>query len=345
MTRTLQGSDAALIDGFDGLLLDLDGVVYVGPEAIPHAVDSIISVSNRKMPVGYVTNNSSRSPQTVAEHLKGYGLTVPVDSIATSAQAAVALMQESLSDDARVLVVGGPGLREEVSGSGMLIVDSADDAPDAVVQGFAPDLTWRDLAEAAYAINRGAKFYATNSDLSIPTERGTAPGNGSLVMSVTNATGQIPVSAGKPEPELFWHAAKRLGSHTPIMVGDRLDTDLAGAVSADMAGLLVFTGVTSAEDVVRAASSERPTHLSHDLRGLFAPHPFPERDGKGIRCGSARAEVDAGSIVLKQSPELIRDGDSWLDAVRATAVAVWNAVDSGEEVDYGTMPNFSGTMR
>lgn len=345
MTRILQGSNSALIDGFDGLLLDLDGVVYLGPDAIPHAVDSIIQVTNRSVPVGYVTNNSSRSPQTVAEHLEGYGLAVSVDSVATSAQAAVALMQDSLREGARVLVVGGPGLREEVLGIGMRIVDSADDSPEAVVQGFTPDLTWRDLAEAAYAVNQGAKFFATNTDLSIPTERGTAPGNGSLVMSVTNATGQTPVSAGKPEPELFWHAAKRLGSETPIMVGDRLDTDLAGAVSADMAGLLVFTGVTSAEDVVSATSAERPTHLAHDLRGLFLPHPFPEREGAGIRCGSARAEINAGSIVLEQSPELIKDGDSWLDAVRATAVAVWNAVDTGEDVDYATMPNFSGTMR
>jgi len=327
-----------LIESHDSLLLDLDGVVYLGPRAIPHAVETISTVQNAGTPVAYVTNNSSRSPQTVAEHLRGYGLDVSPDHVATSAQAAVAIMRAELDAGSRVLVVGGPGLRAEVEAIGMQIVDSKDDKPAAVVQGFSPHITWEHLAEAAYAINEGARFYATNTDLSIPTERGTAPGNGSLVAGITNATGVVPTSAGKPKPELFWHAAALFDSQKPLMVGDRLDTDLAGAVAARMPGLLVFTGVSDARAVIGCAPSERPTYLAPDLRGLFAAHRAPQMQAGRWQCGQSSAMVEAGTVHLSAPASLEPGSDEWTDAVRACSAAVWNAVDEQKEVDFTTIP-------
>ncbi len=334
----LAGTAGPLIENHDSLLLDLDGVVYLGPKAIPHAVETISALQAGGLPVAYVTNNSSRAPQTVAEHLQGYGLDVAADHVATSAQAAVAIMQKELAPGSRVLVVGGPGLRAEVVGIGMEIVESKDDNPAAVVQGFSPHVGWQDLAEAAYAIGAGARFYATNTDLSIPTERGTAPGNGSLVLGITNATGVVPTSAGKPEPQLFWHAASLFNSQTPLMVGDRLDTDLAGAVAANMPGLLVFTGVTDAAGVISCLPHERPTFLSLDLRGLLQAHPAPHQQDNLWVCGDARAQVGAGEIQLSQVAPPTRGSEAWLDAVRALCAAVWHEIDRGESVDFTTIP-------
>lgn len=338
MPVRLRGSNGPLIDFHDALLLDLDGVVYLGPKAIPHAVETITTVTDTGTPVAYVTNNSSRSPQTVADHLGGYGLDVSPDHVATSAQAAVAIMAKELEVGSKVLVVGGPGLRAEVTGIGMQIVESKDDKPAAVVQGFSPQITWGDLAEAAYAINEGARFYATNTDLSIPTERGTAPGNGSLVAGITNATGVVPTSAGKPKPELFWHAASLFKAKSPIMVGDRLDTDLAGAVAADMPGLLVFTGVTDTAAVIACDPGERPTFLSNDLRGLLTAHPEPEASAGWWHCGAASANVEGGAIKFSPGGDLAPNSDAWLDAVRALCAATWAAIDDRQEVDFTTIP-------
>lgn len=333
----LLGTQGPLIEAHDALLLDLDGVVYLGPNAIPHAVETITSVQGSGVSVAYVTNNSSRSPQTVAEHLQGYGLDVDPNHVATSAQAAVAIMAQELDVGSRVLVVGGPGLRAEVTGIGMQIVDSKDDNPHAVVQGFSPQVTWTELAEAAYAVNEGARFYATNTDLSIPTERGRAPGNGSLVAGITNATGVVPTSAGKPKPELFWHAAGLFDAKAPLMVGDRLDTDLAGAVAADMPGLLVFTGVSDARAVIACTPEERPTYLADDMRGLLTEHPEPTLQQGAWVCGESRVRINNSVIELEQG-ESTDDADR-LDAIRALCAAVWHAIDNEVKVDFTSIPS------
>src|SRR5690625_4698128 len=136
----LAGSKRPLIENHDSLLLDLDGDVYLGPRAIPPAVETISAIQNTGTPGAYVTTTSSRSPQPVADHLEGYGLDVAADHVAASAQAAVPIMKNELAPGSRVLVVGGPGLRAEVTGNGMQIVDSKDDKPAAVVQGFSPQV-------------------------------------------------------------------------------------------------------------------------------------------------------------------------------------------------------------
>jgi hypothetical protein len=207
-------------------------------------------------------------------------------------------------------------LRDAVRDKGFVVVGSADDEPAAVAQGFGPDVGWKQLAEAAYAVERGAWHVASNLDKSLPQTRGFAPGNGALVMAVRAATGVVPDSAGKPEPTMYRLAAQRVGGTTPLVVGDRLDTDLAGARAGGFAGLHVLTGVSSARDDVLAAASFRPNYVGADLRALLEPHPAPEPAAEGWwSCRKAAARVSGGAL------ELDDRGAEVLDLVRAACAA------------------------
>jgi glycerol 3-phosphatase-2 len=277
----LAATAGPLAEEFDAALLDLDGVVYRGPLPVEHAVETIAAVRAGGMRTVFVTNNANREPSTVAGQLTALGVPAVASEVMTSAQAAAAMLQSELPAGSPVLAVGGPGLRTALTEAGLTVVSRADQAPVAVVQGFAPTVGWVDLAEATYAIHGGARYVATNLDQTIPTERGIAPGNGTLVAVVSTASGVVPISAGKPQPEIFRQAAHRVGSKRPIVVGDRLDTDIAGAVAAGMAGLHVLTGVSDARAAVLAGVQDRPRFISIDLRGLLEPHPAPRREAGG----------------------------------------------------------------
>ena len=175
------------MSGYDTLFVDLDGVVYRGRNAVPHAVDVLSTFGGRVL---FVTNNASRTPKTVAAQLTGYGLKVEAADVVTSAQAAAAHLATLVPPGARILVTGGDGLVEAVTEQGLRVVTSADEA-DAVVQGYSPKLAWKDLAEASYALARGIPWVASNTDMSVPTARGIAPGNGTLVAAVASATGRV----------------------------------------------------------------------------------------------------------------------------------------------------------
>jgi glycerol-1-phosphatase len=276
---TLEESVEPLAQAFDLALVDLDGVAYRGKNPIPHASESLVAARAAGLSLVFVTNNASREPEEVSGQLTDLGIPTGSDEVMTAAQAAAALLGERLSPGARVLVVGGAGLLTAVRAAGFTVVSSADDEPDAVVQGFAPHLGWRDLAEAAYAVQRGAWYVASNLDRSLPTERGFAPGNGSLVGAVVAATGIEPTSAGKPEPTMYRLAADRAGARRPLVVGDRLDTDLGGARAARYPGLHVFTGVSSARDAVLAQPGERPSFLGADLRSRTRHPPSTTAGG------------------------------------------------------------------
>jgi glycerol 3-phosphatase-2 len=194
---------ATPLDGVDLVLADLDGVVYRGPDAIPFAIEALNDAS-RSHRVGYLTNNASRTDASVAEHLSSLGLTVAADDVVTSPQAATRVLAQLVPAGSTVLVVGGAGLVDEVEKAGFVVTRSALDAPAAVVQGFAPEVGWTQLAEAAFALHApkggsGIPWVATNTDWTIPQARGTAPGNGTLVSAVHTAVGRLPVVAGKPE--------------------------------------------------------------------------------------------------------------------------------------------------
>ncbi|AYF99336.1 HAD-IIA family hydrolase [Protaetiibacter intestinalis] len=321
----MTGHGPAPLDGVDVVLADLDGVVYAGARAIPHAVEALVA-AGRERRVGYLTNNASRTPQTVAEQLRGYGLPAEPDDIVSSPQAAVVLLAELVPAGSTVLVVGGEGLTSEVERAGFRITRSAEDAPAAVVQGFAPHVAWTDLAEAAYALaggDDGIPWVATNTDWTIPQARGTAPGNGTLVSAVHTAVGRLPVVAGKPERALFDVAVGRFDARQPLFIGDRLDTDILGANRAGMASVLVLTGIDGPKQLLAAAADSRPTFVLDDLRGLSEPYPRIEQHTdiagvRRIRSGDAVVAQRGMALALETAGERI-------DRIRAAATAVWTA--------------------
>lgn len=324
--RALSSSSAALAEVHDVALLDLDGVVYVGPNAVRSAPAALTAARERGMRLAYVTNNAARTPDSVAAHLRELGVPASDDQVVTSAQAAATVLADQLPAGARVLVVGGDGLVDALGERGLVPVFSADDEPVAVVQGFSPDVGWRLLAEGALALAAGVPWVASNTDLTIPTPRGLAPGNGTLVNVLRSATGRDPVVAGKPELPLHAEAVRRSGAQHPLVVGDRLDTDIEGARRAGTPSLLVFTGVTTPRQLLAAPEHLRPSYISGDLQGLLVPHAAPVAVGGGWELGSWRAEFRDG--VIRVAPDAggragaagAADPD---DAVRVACSAAW----------------------
>lgn len=260
----------ALAAAHDVLLLDLDGVVYKGPHPVPHAVTSLCAVHEQfGVRLAYVTNNASRTPAEVASTLRGFGLPAEPEDVVTSAQAGARVLAEHIAPGDNVLVVGGPGLVAAVRERGFSVVDAAADQPVAVIQGFHPQVGWAQMAEATYAVRAGALFVATNTDRTIPTAFGIAPGNGLLVGVVTAASGVEPVVAGKPETPLMAESIARTAAVRPLVVGDRLDTDIEGANRAGIPSLLVLTGVSTRAEAQTADRSVRPTYIADDLRALL----------------------------------------------------------------------------
>ncbi|PZR52552.1 HAD family hydrolase [Xylanimonas oleitrophica] len=336
MTAGLLGSEQPLAEAYDLALVDLDGVAYRGPLPIEHAAPSLVAARGGGLRLVFVTNNASREPEDVAGQLTALDIPTSADEVMTAAQACAALLRTRLEPGAKVLVVGGKGLVTAVAAAGFDVVTSADDRPDAVAQGYSPELGWADLAEAAYAVAGGAWYVASNLDRSLPTARGYAPGNGALVGAVVAATGVEPDSAGKPSPTMYRLAVERAGAVRPLVVGDRLDTDLAGARSGGYAGLHVLTGVSSARDDVLAAPGERPHFIGSDLRSLLEPHPAPVRGADGWwECGERAARVVQGRL------EVDRRGTIGIDVVRAACAAAWAAVDAGEALDASAVPELA----
>jgi glycerol-1-phosphatase len=304
-----------LAQNHDCLLLDLDGTVFRGHEATVGAVETLATIQARTL---YVTNNASRGPTEVAEHLRAMGFAAKPDDVVTSAQSAANLLADQLRSGSIVLVVGTEALAAEVQRVGLKPVRRSSDGPVAVVQGHSPQTGWPDLAEAALAIREGALWVAANVDLTLPSERGLLPGNGSMVAALRAATDREPQVAGKPQPLLLTDALARGNFHTPLVVGDRLDTDIAGANAARLPSLLVLTGVSTADDLIRAAARERPRYVAADLRSLDAP-------AESVRVGTHpawRIDIDESTVVVHSRG---RDADDPLSVVRATAHAVWNA--------------------
>jgi HAD superfamily hydrolase (TIGR01450 family) len=255
-----------LLDLYDAVLLDLDGTVYRGAEAVPGAAATVTAVREAETSVRFVTNNAARSPREVADHLVELGISTEPAEVCTSAQAAAEVLAGRLPSGATVLVVGSAALVDEVREVGFRPVREASGEVDAVVQGLSKDVGWRELSEACLAVRAGALWVACNADPSLPTERGQVIGNGALVAAVAVASGRQPVVAGKPSRPLMDRAARSANSLRPLVVGDRLDTDIAGAVAAGQDGLLVLTGVSQPVDLL--TSDDRPKYVAADLSAL-----------------------------------------------------------------------------
>lgn len=290
-----EGSGQALSEAYDTALLDLDGVVYAGGEAIDHAVPSLAAARDGGMRLAYVTNNALRTPDAVAAHLTELGIPAQAGDVITSAQAVARLIADQVPQGSRVLVVGGEGLRVALRERGLVPVESADDDPAAVVQGYGgPELPWGRFAEASYAVARGVPWFASNTDLTIPSGRGIAPGNGAAVEVVRIATGAEPQVAGKPLPPMHRETILRTGAERPLVVGDRLDTDIEGAFNGGVDSLLVLTGVTDGAQLLSAPPHHRPTYVDADLRGLLTGQPEVVEEGGAFRCGGWTARAAPG---------------------------------------------------
>jgi len=332
---TLGSTMQSLSSTYDLAMLDLDGVVYRGSDPIAGVADALATATQKGLRLAYITNNASRTAQAVAEKLRGMGLPDVIDDdVVTSAQAVAHLMADALPAGATVLLVGGDGLRAPLEARGLVCVTSLDDSPVAVVQGFHADIGWSDLAEASYAIQSGLPWYASNTDMTVPTARGIAPGNGSLVQAVRNATGAEPIVAGKPEKALFDETIARVGGERPLMVGDRLDTDIDGAINAGIDSLVVLTGVSSLSEVAAAPKGHRPTFVSADLRGLDEEHPEVVVDGDRARCGSSSAVIENGVVAIDSGEP------SSTTALRAVVELAWSVADTSD-----TTVVLDGTLR
>jgi len=327
---TTPSTAGSLLEDFDGLVCDLDGVVYRGHVAVPYAVESLSSALSAGLHVVYATNNASRPPVDVAAHLDTLGLPGPVSRVVTSAQAGAHYVAQRCPPGSRVLAVGGPGVTLALEDVGLVAVrapaQGSEERVVAVLQGYGAQVAWTDLAEAAYAVQSGALWVATNIDSTLPTERGMAPGNGALVGAVRAAVSVDPVVVGKPYTPLYALSVSVLGTSVArtLAIGDRLDTDVKGATAAGMDSLFVFGGVHGWLDVAGADATARPRYVATDLRSLHAAYVGPVqdlRDPSRWVCGEATAWVSAsGELVLAQAGTLN-------ERLRAALRALWHAGD------------------
>lgn len=318
-------SERPLTEVYDLAMLDLDGVVYVGADAVPGAADHLERVGRAGLRCAFVTNNASRPPSAVVEHLGRLGVTAELEDVVTSAQAAASVLRDRHGPGARVLVLGGRGLWEAVAEAGLEGVpveahDSQSAGPAALVTGYGPEVTWRQVMLAAVLVRQGLPWVASNTDMTIPTALGVAPGHGVLVDALRRFGEVEPVVAGKPQRPLLDVTVRRTRATRPLMVGDRVDTDIEGGINLGADTLLVMTGVTGLDELVVIADGSRPTYVAADLGGLLEPHPEPERSDGSWSCGGWTAQVARGRLAV--------DGDgSASDWWRVVAAASWEHLD------------------
>lgn len=344
-TRFLQGSERTLAERYHLALLDLDGVVYRGKNAVDHAADSIQQAEQAGMMIEYTTNNSSRFQRIVADQLIGFGLKVEPWQVITSSVVAARMVAKAVPAGSRVLVLGAEHLREEVERAGLVITDDPTSKPAAVIQGWYPDMTWQMMANVAFAVEAGVTYFVTNRDLTIPRELGIAPGCGSMIQAVITATGVEPVaSAGKPESYMYDEARElnasegndMVSKEESIAVGDRLDTDIEAGNRGGYDSLAVLTGVTNPHELMLAPAHLRPTYVAKDLRGLNETMPLPTSIGNGCWvCGNARAAYD-------KVDNAIRVGDpASINALRAAICLAWQLQDNGTDMTSVALPEFT----
>lgn len=326
----LASCDGVLADHYDLAALDLDGVVYVGQHAVDGAPQALARAADRGMHLAFITNNAARTPAMVGAHLRELGIPADDDDVVTSAQAAARLVAAQVPSGAHVFVIGGPGLEQALEELGLVPVTDPTDDPVAVVQGYGPDMPWRQVVQGAILVRQGLPWVASNMDLTIPIAGGIGPGNGTLVELVARYAEREPQVAGKPARPLFEETLLRVGGSRPLMVGDRLDTDIAGAREMGWDSLLVMTGVTGALELVTATPAERPSYISVGLDGLLDPAPAPQKTEAGWSVGGWSASVARGRLEVSGQGS----ADDWW---RVVAAAGWSHLD-----EHGQAPDVSG---
>jgi glycerol 3-phosphatase-2 len=322
-------ADRPLDQVYDLAVLDLDGVVYVDDHAVPGAVAALEDARRHGMHLAYITNNASRPPSVVAKQLRTLGIPAEEPDVVTSAQAAARLLADQVPEGSPVYVIGGDGLHAALRERGLEPVVQIADDPVAVIQGYGPKMPWRQVIDGAILVRRGLPWVASNMDLTVPTSHGPAPGNGALVNLVAQYAGRRPEVAGKPERPLFEETLARVDGERPLVVGDRLDTDIDGAHNVGWDSLLVMTGVTTAHEVASLAAEARPTYIGADLGCLALPVTPPEASGDGFVVGAWTGRVEGGRLTVTG------EGDRH-DWWRAAAAALWSHLDTtGAAADPG----------
>lgn len=311
---------SALVDAYDAALFDLDGVIYLGPFAIEGVPQSLDALRARGTHVGFVTNNAARTPATVASHLEALGIVAAESDVVNSTQATLRMLAEDLPADARILAVGTEALREQLREAGRTVVDSLDDEPEAVVQGYSPTIAWPRLEEAALAVQRGAQWFATNPDLTRPSDRGIVPGLGAQLAAVRVCVDVEPRIAGKPYRPLLDETVRRLAARRPIFVGDRTDTDILGANNVGMDSLFVFTGAHGKHDLAEAAPDYRPAYIGYDVSALLEPPRTAVFGEQRYSCGEQEVDFTQGVGYLSTRPVT---REEQLDALWASLQARW----------------------
>lgn len=261
-----------LFSDLQGLIFDMDGVLWRGKKPLSGVREAFSRIRARQIPFVLATNNASQTFEEVRARMEGMGVAIEPHEVLTSAVGAASYLKQHVPVGANVYAVGGPALHRALEDAGYGVQDSSDGVA-AVVVGMDWSLTWEKLAEASYALMDGAFFMGTNPDVSFPTERGLAPGNGAILAALETATGRKATIFGKPEPHLFTEAVQRIGtalSHT-VAVGDRLETDILGGKRAGLPTALVLTGVTTAEQA--AGSDLQPDWIFENLEQLSRELP------------------------------------------------------------------------
>ena len=322
-------STQPLIARYDGVVCDLDGVVYRGADAVPGAAKALQDIVARGVRVVYATNNASRIPSEVATQIAGLGAPATASDVVSSAQAGAARLATDLSPGAAVLALGGEGVVEALRDAGLTpVVVGDDEGPgpdvvDAVLQGFGKELRVRDFETAARLLTTGLPWVATNDDATLPLPWGQSPGNGAYVDLLALALGRRPLVVGKPHPPLYGLALERLGTLAArtLAVGDRIGTDIVGAEAADLDSAWVLTGVDRPSDLVASASS--PTYVVASLADLLRPYAAPVADAGGWSCGAARVVLDGDDLVVE------RGSADPIEVVRAGLAALLASRDEG----------------
>jgi glycerol 3-phosphatase-2 len=259
-----------LADEFDGLLVDLDGVVWVGREPIPGAAEALRELLVAGVEIVFVTNNPGKPAGEYARRLVEMGIEVGADRIVTAGEATARLAAERAGASSTAFVIGAPAFHETVAAAGLQLLegDAGREADVVVVSGHR-GFDYEELLTATLALQRGAVLLATSRDPTLPMPGGPWPGTGAVLAAVETASGAVAEIGGKPEAHLFQMARERISNAARVaMVGDRISSDIAGGRAAGLETILVLSGTTSREEA--AAADPAPDFVLEDLRGLLA---------------------------------------------------------------------------
>ena len=319
----------ALVSSYDAALFDLDGVVYLGPNAIDGVTSALARLREIGTRLGFVTNNAARTPAAVAEHLRELGIQADDSDVVNSTQATVRMLRGELPVGAKVLVVGTDALASQLAEGGFVPVSTLEENPVAVVQGYHPQLPWSLLELGAIAVQRGAAWFATNPDQTRPTERGILPGCGAQVDLIADCVGFRPSMAGQTVPAAPRRdrAASRGAApdlhRRPHRHGHRRRGERPNGLA------LRVHGAHGKYDLAEADPIGRPTHIGYDVSALLAPAREAEIIGNGFRCGVAEAWMIDGRVVADIVPD---DIEGQLDLLWCVLHAIWRFNAEGADL-------------